>query len=513
MQSHVIQIQEFNVKCHQNLHLPDYDEYRPDEIVYIKLKAIDHNESFIVELISISNDREKSMPLLQIHHSVEDLFRPRSEGAGTFVPCCGTLEYRKRDVRFGKEFLVMAGGCHFKLHPLFDLPGDVETAGHLDRICIHLKLDQQQEIRVLSAFRSPVGFCSTTGKCHCEACRCIASTFHFGKRMLSTNNIIPQDAHMYLISEGLDLTCESKNAVFLITCKRCTSFQYVGQTMGASVKERIKALSYELRNEKKSRLCNHFRQKDHDGVMDWEVTIIDQLAKNIKKNVVSSCLSDLQQNWMDRLDTLSKQTGGLNMNPAVGQKTLLLIFDNKLINIPSGNGGGGGSSGATTKWSHHELVVTKRFTGKSMEETEKLAPPIIEREKPKRVVLHIGGADIHTDKPSKMIAREILQLVNTLQVLSSSSKTDGAGRSSSLNEVDMFWISGLLPRDGVRNQKVQSTNRFLKQMCTENGMKFVDHSNIDPSVHFKLDRQLNQQGVQTFMQNIDNVFQEKFSFF
>jgi len=499
MQSHLLQIQEFNVKCHENLHLPDYDDFRPDEIVYLRLKAVDHNESFITEIISIANERKKAMPLLNIHHSVEELFRPRSEGTGTFVPCCGTLEYRKRDIRFSKEVLVMAGGCHFKLHPLFDVPSDVETASHLDRICIHLKLNQQHEIRVLSAFLSPVGFCRSTPKCNCEACRCIASTYHFGQRLLSAHEVIPQDAYLYLISEGLDLTCESKNAIFLITCKRCASFQYIGQTMGVNVKERIKALSYEFRNEKKSRLCNHFRQKDHDGIADWEVTIIDQKKK--KNGVV---MNDLQQAWMDRLDTLNKQTGGLNMNPPTGQKTLLFIVDNKLINISSGGGG----CGTLPKWNHHEIVVTKKYGGKTMEEIEKLAPSIIEREKPKRVILHVGGADIHTDKPSKMIAREIFQLVNNLQSLSGA---DDTGRSYfNPASADTFWISGLLPRDGVRNQKVQSTNRFLKQMCRESSMKFVDHSNIDPSVHFKVDRQMNQQGVQTFIQNIDNAFQERY---
>ena len=54
--------------------------------------------------------------------------------------------------------------------------------------------------------------------------------------------------------------------------------------------------------------------------------MIDQLP-HVKEN-----LNDLEQLWIDRLETLNKQSGGLNMNPAAGQKTLLFISDNKLIN-------------------------------------------------------------------------------------------------------------------------------------------------------------------------------------
>ena len=125
-----------------------------------------------------------------------------------------------------------------------------------------------------------------------------------------------------------------------------------------------------------------------------------------------------------------------------------------------------------------------------------MAPMIIEREKPKRIILHVGSLDVATEKPTKQIAKEILQLVYKLQT----------------NSGYVVWISGLLPRDGLKNNKVIAINKILQHYCQEKPqMRFIDHSNIDPSIHFKVDRHLNAYGIQTFASNVDQVFQKKYS--
>ena len=144
-------------------------------------------------------------------------------------------------------------------------------------------------------------------------------------------------------------------------------------------------------------------------------------------------LNDLEQTWMDRLETLDRQHGGLNMNPAPGQRTLLFISDSKLANYVTN-----GTSPRPQPRSHGDTMLTKRFPGKSIEEISKVAPSIIDREKPKRVILHVGSQDVGSDKPPKVIAKEIVAFAQRLRSASGY----------------VFWISGLLPRDGLKNNKV-----------------------------------------------------------
>ena len=167
------------------------------------------------------------------------------------------------------------------------------------------------------------------------------------------------------------------------------------------------------------------------------------------------------------------------MNQAPGQRTLLFISDSKLINF------------SYALRSHD--IVSKRFPGKSIDEISKMAPTIIEREKLKRVILHVGSLDVSSDKPPKLIAKDILGLTSRMQ--------------SATGYV--FWISGLLPRDGLKNNKVVVINKYLKHYCEDNGLRFVDHSSIDPSIHFKVDRHLNSEGIQEFAANIEQVFNDK----
>ena len=318
----------FRMKCNPYFELPSFDDFMSNETVYLHLKAIEHNDSFIIEIESITNDQVEAMPLYGIHQSMDELFKPTSSpDHGTSIPCCGIVQCKKRDMAIGKDFLEIvdeSGRCfNIKLHSMFDIPNTVSIADPRDRVCFYLKTNQH-EIKALSVFVCPVGFCSTTKGCHCEACKHMASGYHFGKKMVSGDMVIPKDADLYFISKGLTLTCESKNAVFLVTCRRCQQYQYVGQTMGSNIRERIKALCYEFKNEKKSRLCNHFRQKDHNGIADWEIVIVDQLPHSNKSSMIlndhhhlsashhhKDNLNDLEQLWIDRLETLNKQQGSL----------------------------------------------------------------------------------------------------------------------------------------------------------------------------------------------------------
>ena len=87
-----------------------------------------------------------------------------------------------------------------------------------------------------------------------------------------------------------NFNCNSKMVVYLIECRVCGK-QYNGSTV---TKFRARAnnyksthrnfrkeqiLSNQARNQK--RFHEHYRQNDHNGISDWEITIIDH-AERVK---------------------------------------------------------------------------------------------------------------------------------------------------------------------------------------------------------------------------------------
>ena len=95
------------------------------------------------------------------------------------------------------------------------------------------------------------------------------------------------------------LNCNSKMVVYLIVCRVCRK-QYNSSTI---TKFRARAnnykstyrnfwkeqnLSKKTRNQK--RFHEHYQQTDHNGIRDWEITIMDHSEKKISLRQKELCL-------------------------------------------------------------------------------------------------------------------------------------------------------------------------------------------------------------------------------
>ena len=143
--------------------------------------------------------------------------------------------------------------------------------------------------------RETVGQSEACQKARCQICPSICKTKSFESS---------QTSEKYEIRAHLD--CDSVNAIYLVTCKTCHK-QYVGST----VKFRNRFNNYKSCFRKCSlgetapqvSFHSHFLQEDHNGMEDWEFTLIDQ-SQNEQK------LRMREDFWINKLQTFEPQ--GLN---------------------------------------------------------------------------------------------------------------------------------------------------------------------------------------------------------
>ena len=95
----------------------------------------------------------------------------------------------------------------------------------------------------------------------------------------STTGFADKTGKQYNIRSATDLNCNSKNVVYLLKCKTCCS-QYVGS---CTTKFRLRFNNYKSCNNNhlqktvpQQGLHDHFDLPDHNGIQDWEFTLIDQ---------------------------------------------------------------------------------------------------------------------------------------------------------------------------------------------------------------------------------------------
>ena len=140
------------------------------------------------------------------------------------------------------------------------------------------------------------GFCGPCDKTRCRLCDIIVKTDSF--KSFSSNKT-------YKIQPE-NLNCDSKNVVYLISCKTCQK-QYVGST--EEFRARFNNYKCAHRNFKKGKKTlqetfhAHFEMQDHNGECDWEVRIIDHCdtVEELRKR---------ESFWQYELDTF--QPNGLN---------------------------------------------------------------------------------------------------------------------------------------------------------------------------------------------------------
>lgn len=126
-------------------------------------------------------------------------------------------------------------------------------------------------------------------------------------------------------------------------------------------------------------------------------------------------------------------------------------------------------------------VYVKSFSGATVDCMNRYVCPTIKKN-PKTIILHCGANDLNSPQAASNIAQDIVDLAKTLKT----------GKNSVI-------VSGLVPWGDFLNGKATEVNKILKQLCQSKNLKFIDNSNIDPSIHLNRSRlHLNDYGT-TFL--------------
>ena len=129
-------------------------------------------------------------------------------------------------------------------------------------------------------------------------------------------------------------------------------------------------------------------------------------------------------------------------------------------------------------------VYVKSFSGATVDCMNSYVCPTIKKN-PKTIILHCGTNDLSSPQAACNIAQDIIDLAKTLET----------GNNTVI-------VSGLVPRGDFLNGKATEVNKVLKQLCQSKNLKFIDNSNIDPSIHLNRSRlHLNDYGTTLLANN------------
>ena len=111
----------------------------------------------------------------------------------------------------------------------------------------------------------------------------------------------------------------------------------------------------------------------------------------------------------------------------------------------------------------------KPFSGYTIEDMKDYCKPSLER-KPTQLIVHVGTNDLSNKAKSELeIATELLSL----------------SKSMRNKETDVL-ISGLVQRLDEYEVKRERVNHIVEDLCKEQGFRYIDNSNIDPTRHLNV---------------------------
>lgn len=133
------------------------------------------------------------------------------------------------------------------------------------------------------------------GKSNCLTCKIHSS---------DANHFINQhNKAKFLIKQNI--YCNSKNLVYLITCKNCNK-QYVGET-GRTLRDRLNDHRSAIKNKAKTPIAIHFNSSNH-SLFDLSILPIELI-----NNTSNICRRSREQFWQIKLNTL--YPNGINNTP------------------------------------------------------------------------------------------------------------------------------------------------------------------------------------------------------
>lgn len=139
---------------------------------------------------------------------------------------------------------------------------------------------------------SPVGVGTGCGKRRCECCLYVKTASDFSSRHCDTDCPITGK-----------ITCDSKNIVYLIECKKCGE-QYVGET-SKTLRARLTDHISNINCYNDTSVAQHFNQFSHDGVTDILVTPIVQLPDFGSKVKNSLARRKIESYFIRRLKSMA----------------------------------------------------------------------------------------------------------------------------------------------------------------------------------------------------------------
>ncbi len=99
-----------------------------------------------------------------------------------------------------------------------------------------------------------------------------------------------------------NVTCKSSNVIYCITCLKCGK-QYVGQTKLRLMDRFGSHFTSINRNDGKNDVCKHFNQKDHNGVKDLKLSIVDFIYAKPETDRAKALRDQIEFHWIQRLRT------------------------------------------------------------------------------------------------------------------------------------------------------------------------------------------------------------------
>jgi hypothetical protein len=158
-----------------------------------------------------------------------------------------------------------------------------------------LRQIKHNAVEMLTMYRSsnisPVGVGIGCGKRRCECCLYVNTA--------SVVNNKNDDSEIIITGK---LTCDSKNIVYLIECKRCGE-QYIGET-SKTLRARLTDHISNINRYNDTSVAQHFNQFNHDGVTDIQVTPVVQLPDFGSKVKNSLARRKVESQLINRLNTM-----------------------------------------------------------------------------------------------------------------------------------------------------------------------------------------------------------------
>ena len=134
----------------------------------------------------------------------------------------------------------------------------------------------------------------------------------------------------------------------------------------------------------------------------------------------------------------------------------------------------------------NERIYVKSFSGANVDQMKHYVKPTIE-DKPDAIILHVGTNELRSKKRNEVqIAEEIIGLAKSIE-----------------QEKISITVSGLIARSDPFEERRRRVNLILADMCFESKLPYIDHPNIDSTIHLNRSKlHLNSHGDKILTENL-----------